>query len=74
MTPIFAPVSPPKALAAFAVAHCRICIGVRPASFMSWNSRKSAGPWIVPMFPASVPAAMVTPASCNVFKFFNAIS
>src|SRR5215471_2411404 len=33
--PIWAPVSPPKSFAAFAVVHCNICIGVSPASFIN---------------------------------------
>ena len=33
--PMCAPVSPPKSLAAFAVAHCRICMFVSPACFIS---------------------------------------
>src|SRR5262249_7143739 len=33
--PICAPVSPPKSFAAFVVAHCTICMGVSPASFIN---------------------------------------
>jgi len=71
MAPILVPVSPPKALAAVAVVLLRICIGVRPASFINLNSRKRAGPWMVPMSPASVPAAIGMAASSRVFKFLS---
>ena len=56
------------------VAATITCIGVSPALAIAASSRCSAGPCRLPMLPASLPAAMVTPAAASLRRLAKATS